>query len=225
MSCSLPHTVEEIKKFVCKQCDIDDVARIDAIIAEELNVEIANTIIQYIPLPIPVQDEEDNSIPPGIENVADDPEGDIRFLEELLIDDSILSHESSDSNFEDSPLIPLPPSEPPDDNFDLEPEVISAVMEDNDEPDEYFNPGGEIFVSTNNEDVDYFPFMFVIRIFLPYLILPEISPLFLFAESEDTILTLDYPRRLKISCVGIFVWFSRSSNPFIDSSLGRSISF
>nr|GEY75524.1 hypothetical protein [Tanacetum cinerariifolium] len=31
----------------------------------------------------------DDSIPPGIENVADDPEGDIRFLEELLIDDSI----------------------------------------------------------------------------------------------------------------------------------------
>nr|GEY17110.1 hypothetical protein [Tanacetum cinerariifolium] len=40
----------------------------------------------------------DNLIPLGIENVADDPEGDIRFLEELLIDDSILSHESSDSN-------------------------------------------------------------------------------------------------------------------------------
>nr|GEV51594.1 hypothetical protein [Tanacetum cinerariifolium] len=29
----------------------------------------------------------DNSIPPGIKNVANDPEGDIRFLEELLIDD------------------------------------------------------------------------------------------------------------------------------------------
>nr|GEV86561.1 hypothetical protein [Tanacetum cinerariifolium] len=56
----------------------------------------------------------DNSIPPGIENVADDPEGDIYFLEELLIDDSILSHESSDSNFEDNPLIPRPPPEPPD---------------------------------------------------------------------------------------------------------------
>nr|GFC07140.1 hypothetical protein [Tanacetum cinerariifolium] len=77
--------------------------------------------------------------------------------------------------------------EPPDDNFDLEPEVISAVMEDIDEPDEHFDPGGEIFFSTNIEDVDYFPFMFVIRIFLPYLILPEISPLFLSAESEDTI--------------------------------------
>nr|GEZ91764.1 hypothetical protein [Tanacetum cinerariifolium] len=118
----------------------------------------------------------DNSIPPGIENVADDPEGDIRFLEELVINDSILSHESFDSNFEDNPSNlrpPLeppvgnfdlepednlsnlrPPPEPPDNNFDLEPEVISAVMEDIDEPDEHFNPGGEIFVSTNIED-DY----------------------------------------------------------------------
>nr|GEU44093.1 hypothetical protein [Tanacetum cinerariifolium] len=40
----------------------------------------------------------DNSIPPGIENVVDDPERDVRFLEELLINDSILSHESYDSN-------------------------------------------------------------------------------------------------------------------------------
>nr|GFA29158.1 hypothetical protein [Tanacetum cinerariifolium] len=98
----------------------------------------------------------DDLIPPGIENVADNPEGDICFLEELLINDSILSHESFDLNFEVNPLISRPPPEPPDDNFDLEPEVISAVMEDIDEPNEHFNPGGEIFVSTNNEDVDYF---------------------------------------------------------------------
>nr|GEZ53800.1 hypothetical protein [Tanacetum cinerariifolium] len=123
----------------------------------------------------------DNSIPPGIKNVADDPEGDIRFLEELLIDDSILSHESSDSNFEDNPSNLQPPPEPPNNNFDLETEVISAVMEDIDETDEHFNPGGEIFVSTKIEDDDYFPFMFVILIFLPYLILLEISPLFLSA--------------------------------------------
>nr|GFA31000.1 hypothetical protein [Tanacetum cinerariifolium] len=56
----------------------------------------------------PVLEEVDlflfaNSIPPGIENVANDPEGDIHFLEELLINDSILSHESFDSNFEDNP--------------------------------------------------------------------------------------------------------------------------
>nr|GFB83678.1 hypothetical protein [Tanacetum cinerariifolium] len=192
---------------------------------KELNAEIADTIIESIPLPIPVQDgnsqqEEidivtetddvlppsddndddydfllgeadlflsDDSIPPGIKNVADDPERDICFLEELLINDSILSYESSDSNFEDNPSNSRPPPEPPDDNFDLEPEVILVVMEDIDEPDEHFNPGGEDFVSTNNEDVDYFPFMFVIQIFLPYLILPEISPLFLSTESEDTI--------------------------------------
>nr|GEZ09410.1 hypothetical protein [Tanacetum cinerariifolium] len=61
---------------------------------------------------------------------------------ELLIDDSILSHESFDSSFENSPLIPRPPPEPPGDIFDLEPKVISAIMEDIDEPDEHFNPEG-----------------------------------------------------------------------------------
>nr|GEZ28477.1 hypothetical protein [Tanacetum cinerariifolium] len=162
---------------------------------EELNAEIADTIIESIPLHIPVQDSNsqqeeidivtktddvllpsddndddydlllgeadlffsDDSIPPGIENVADDPERDVLLLEELLINDSILSHESSDSNFEDNPSNSRPPPEPPDDNFDLEPEVILVVMEDIDEPDEHFNPRGEIFFSTNNEDVDYFP--------------------------------------------------------------------
>nr|GFA45555.1 hypothetical protein [Tanacetum cinerariifolium] len=183
-------------------------------------------------------------------NFADDPKGDIRFLEELLINDSILSHESFDSNFEDNPSISRPPPEPPDDNFDLEPEVILAVMEDIDKPDEHFNPGGEIFVSTNIEDVDYFPSMFVIRIFLPYLILPEISPLFLSAESEDTIFDpaqsrfsfpfalpedeliqgssraydSDYPPKIEPFLCRILSWFPRPSYPLIDSSLGKSIS-
>nr|GFD44470.1 hypothetical protein [Tanacetum cinerariifolium] len=120
----------------------------------------------------------DDSIPPGIENVADDPEGDVRFLEELLIDDFILSHELSDDN---NPSIPRPPPEPPDVEsfFDLKPDVIAEEISDKLNEDKCFDPGREINVSTNNEDIDYFPFMFVIRIFLPYLILPEISPLFL----------------------------------------------
>nr|GEW95863.1 hypothetical protein [Tanacetum cinerariifolium] len=80
----------------------------------------------------------DNSIPPGIENVADDPEGDIRFLEELLIDNSILSHESFDSNFEDNPSIPQPPSEPPDTETDAG-EEIPIVM--NESEDTIFDPG------------------------------------------------------------------------------------
>nr|GEY35748.1 hypothetical protein [Tanacetum cinerariifolium] len=77
----------------------------------------------------------DHSIPPGTENVADDPEGDIRFLEEFLIDDSILSHESSDSNFEDNPSIPRPPPEPPDAETDAG-EEIPVVMNDKDKFDE-----------------------------------------------------------------------------------------
>nr|GEV73465.1 hypothetical protein [Tanacetum cinerariifolium] len=99
----------------------------------------------------------DNSIPSGIENVADNSEGDIRFLEELLIDDSILSHESSDSYFEDNPSVPRPPPEPP-----------------------YFknDAGEEIPVVMNNKDKfdeDYYFFMFD-KVFS-----------FLSAESEDTI--------------------------------------
>nr|GEX47797.1 hypothetical protein [Tanacetum cinerariifolium] len=135
--------------------------------SEELNEEIADTIIESIPLlPIPIQDGNSQQ-------------------EEIDI-----GTETDDVLPPKNPSISRPPPEPPDDNFDLEPEVISAVMEDIDEPDKHFNPGGEIFVSTNNEDVDYFPSMFVILIFLPYLILPEISPLLLSAESEDTIFNL-----------------------------------
>nr|GEW78795.1 reverse transcriptase domain-containing protein [Tanacetum cinerariifolium] len=101
----------------------------------------------------------DNSIPSGIENVVDDPEGDIYFLEELLIDDSIISHESSDSNFEDNPSIPRPPPEPPDAETDAG-EEIPVVMNDKD------------------EDVDYSSFIFVMFDKVFYL---------LSAESEDTI--------------------------------------
>nr|GEZ45505.1 reverse transcriptase domain-containing protein [Tanacetum cinerariifolium] len=91
---------------------------------EELNAEIADTIIESIHLPIPVQDgnsqqeeidivtKTNDVLPPSIENFADDPEGDIRFLEELLIDDSILSDELSDANFEENPLIQRPPPKP-----------------------------------------------------------------------------------------------------------------
>nr|GEZ41672.1 hypothetical protein [Tanacetum cinerariifolium] len=101
----------------------------------------------------------DNSIPPGIENVDDDPEGDIHFLEELLINDSILSHQPFDFNFEDNPSIPRPPPKPPDAETDAG-EEIQVVMNDKD------------------EDV-YSSFIFVIY--------PEMFPLLLSAESEDTI--------------------------------------
>nr|GFC14167.1 hypothetical protein [Tanacetum cinerariifolium] len=66
-------------------------------------------------------------LPPSIENFTDDPEGDIRFLEELLIDDSIISDELSDANFEENLLIPRPLPKPPDVETDAG-EEIAVVM-------------------------------------------------------------------------------------------------
>nr|GEZ74782.1 hypothetical protein [Tanacetum cinerariifolium] len=79
--------------------------------------------------------------------------------------------------------------EPPDAEIDFELDAgneILVVMNDNDEL-QCLDPRDEIDVSTNDENDDYFPFMFVIRIFLPYLIYPKVFPFLLFAESEDTI--------------------------------------
>nr|GEV83929.1 hypothetical protein [Tanacetum cinerariifolium] len=106
----------------------------------------------------------DNSIPPGIENVADDPEGDIRFLEELLIDDSILSHESSDFNFEENPSIPRPPPEPPDVETDAG-EEIPVMVNDKDEDVDYSYSMFVIFdkmfslLSAKSEDTIFYPGM------------------------------------------------------------------
>nr|GEY07550.1 hypothetical protein [Tanacetum cinerariifolium] len=115
----------------------------------------------------------ENSIPPGIENFAYDSEGDIRFLEELLIDDSILfpNNESHGSDF-DNPSFPRPPPKPPDAEFESDSgEEISVVMNTIDEL-ECLDPRDEF-------DDDYSSFMFVIY--------PKVFSLLLSAESEDTI--------------------------------------
>ncbi|GJX58657.1 hypothetical protein Tco_0290047 [Tanacetum coccineum] len=130
-------------------------------------------------------------MPPGIENDDYDSEGDIRFLEELLINDPLPLPEIESSNLDhfNDPSSPRPPPEPPDVEicFDVEPDT--TVKNDFDElnEDECFDPGGEIDVFANVEDDDYFPFTFIIRIFLPYLTYPEVSPLLLSTGSEDTI--------------------------------------
>nr|GEY65404.1 hypothetical protein [Tanacetum cinerariifolium] len=103
---------------------------------KELNAEIADTIIEFIPLPIPVQDgnsqqeeidivtEIDDVLPPSDDNdddLSNDSllgEADLFFSDnsippELLINNSILSDELSDVNFEENPSIPRPPPKPP----------------------------------------------------------------------------------------------------------------
>nr|GEY58308.1 hypothetical protein [Tanacetum cinerariifolium] len=129
-------------------------------------------------------------IPSEYEVTFDDEKGDIYFLKELLSDDSIPLPENESSNFDhhDDTLFPRPPPKPPDIEFffDFEPNSEEVILDKLNE-DESFDPGGEIYIFANIKDDDYFPFMFVIRIFLPYLIYPEVSPLFLSAKSEDTI--------------------------------------
>ncbi|GKD13668.1 hypothetical protein Tco_1198075 [Tanacetum coccineum] len=80
---------------------------------EELNVEIADTIVESLsPSPIPVEDSDshmeeidlflatDDSKPPGIENDDCDSEGDIRFLKEFLSNDSPPLPENESSNLD-----------------------------------------------------------------------------------------------------------------------------
>nr|GEV09006.1 hypothetical protein [Tanacetum cinerariifolium] len=101
----------------------------------------------------------DNPITPCIENFGDDSKRDIRFLEELLIDDSIPipNNESPESDF-DNPSVPRPPPEPPDFETDAGKE-IPGVMNDKDKFDD-----------------DYYSFMFA-----------KVFSFLLSAESEDTI--------------------------------------
>nr|GEU61693.1 hypothetical protein [Tanacetum cinerariifolium] len=122
----------------------------------------ANTINETLPSsPIPVEDGDslrekidiftgtDDLMPPGIESDDYDLEGDIHFLEELLVNDSISLPENESYNFDhhDDPSFPRPPLEPSDFEFlfDFEPnseELISAVMNNIDElnEDECFDP-------------------------------------------------------------------------------------
>nr|GEX75442.1 reverse transcriptase domain-containing protein [Tanacetum cinerariifolium] len=154
----------------------------------------ANMIVESFPSSlIPVQDNDsqreeidivtdmDELLPLGFEN--DDSKGEIDVVEELHVDNSISNSENELSENEasdfDNPSFPQPPPEPPDADADFEldtGEEISVVMNDNDAL-ECLDLRDEIDVSTNDEDDDYFPFMFVIRIFLPDLIYSKDLPL------------------------------------------------
>ncbi|GKD58811.1 hypothetical protein Tco_1296320 [Tanacetum coccineum] len=170
---------------------------------EAFNSEISDaTIESSFPYPIPVEDSDslmeeidsflasDDSMPPGIENDDYDSEGDIRFLEELLSNDSppLPENKSFSLNHFDDPSLPYPPPEPLDVEICLNFEPVAAMMNDfdvlnNDEP---FDSGeGENVVFLNVEEDD--SFTFTIRTFLPFVTYPEASPLSCSTGSEDTI--------------------------------------
>nr|GEV79652.1 hypothetical protein [Tanacetum cinerariifolium] len=93
---------------------------------EELNAEIADTIIESLSISYP-----------RIESADYDSKGDIYFLEELLSNDTFPRSEKKSSNFDhhDDSSFPHPPPEPPDVDifFDLEPDTVvltANMMED-----------------------------------------------------------------------------------------------
>nr|GEV05974.1 reverse transcriptase domain-containing protein [Tanacetum cinerariifolium] len=158
------------------------------------NISLMERLITINPCPrrtIDIVTNTDELLPLGFEN--DDSEEEIDVVKVLHVDNSIPNSKKELSDNEasdfDNPSFPRPPPEPPDDDFDFEPdsgEEISVLMNDYDEL-ECLDPRDEIDVSTNDEDDDYFSFMFVIRFFLPYLIYSKVFSFLLSAESEDTI--------------------------------------
>ncbi|GJX34698.1 hypothetical protein Tco_0246255 [Tanacetum coccineum] len=103
-------------------------------------------------------------------------EGDIIYLESLLIDDTS-------------------PNLPPEVFFDHDPRSLKDEPDNDDlmTEDKVFDPGiheksfSPTFVKLTFEDRHYFPITFVIRIFLPYLTYSVDSSFLLSSGSEDTI--------------------------------------
>nr|GFC88067.1 hypothetical protein [Tanacetum cinerariifolium] len=116
----------------------------------------------------------DELLPPGFKN--DDSDGEIDVVDDLRVDNSISNSKNELSDNEgsdfDNPSFPRPPPEPPDDEFDFEPdEEISVVMNTIDKL-ECLDPRDEF------DDDNYSSFMFLIYF--------EVFS-FLSAKSKDTI--------------------------------------
>nr|GFB68081.1 hypothetical protein [Tanacetum cinerariifolium] len=192
----------------------------------------ANTIVESIPLSlIPIQDNDsqreeidivtnaDEVLPLAFENY--DSDGEIDAVDELHVDNFISNSKNELSDNEgsdiDNPLFLRPPPEPPDFELDIGEEIL-VVMNSIDEL-ECLYPRKEFDV----EDDDYFSFMFVIRIFMPYLICSKMFSFLLSAESEDTIFDPGFtPHRLKFLVFGYLSRSARASHPFFEISLGKS---
>nr|GEW17192.1 hypothetical protein [Tanacetum cinerariifolium] len=99
-----------LEKFISKNSD----AVIESFSPSPILVEDNDPLMEKIDLSL----TPDDSMPPGIENVDYDSEGDILILEELLSNDSLSPPENESFHF-DIPSSPHPPAKPPDD--DIEP--------------------------------------------------------------------------------------------------------
>ncbi|GJZ22534.1 hypothetical protein Tco_0559573 [Tanacetum coccineum] len=154
----------------------DIIARSKAI-TPDLPIEEPDNFLKEIDLFL----TSDDSMPPGIESDDYDSEGDFRFLEELLINDSLPLPENESYNLDsfDNPESPVVKS-----CFDFEP--VAAVANDFDvlNNDESFDSGeGENVVLDEEEDT----FTFTTRSFLPFVTYPEVLPTSYSTGSEDKV--------------------------------------
>nr|GEW71929.1 reverse transcriptase domain-containing protein [Tanacetum cinerariifolium]GEW90874.1 reverse transcriptase domain-containing protein [Tanacetum cinerariifolium]GEX16768.1 reverse transcriptase domain-containing protein [Tanacetum cinerariifolium] len=154
-------------------------------------------------VPIPRESKEeidvvtstDDVLPPSVEN--DDSNGEVDVVDDLCVDNSISNSkhefsESEDSDF-DNPLVPLPPPELPDEEFDFEIDFGNEISVVRNTIVKFEFDARVKFDVFNDENDDLSYFMFV-KVFS-----------FLFAESEDTIFDPDFVES------PIKIWISKRS--------------
>nr|GEW71779.1 reverse transcriptase domain-containing protein [Tanacetum cinerariifolium]GEW90625.1 reverse transcriptase domain-containing protein [Tanacetum cinerariifolium]GEX16646.1 reverse transcriptase domain-containing protein [Tanacetum cinerariifolium] len=144
---------------------------------------------------IDVVTSTDDVLPPSVEN--DDSNGEVDVVDDLCVDNSISNSkhefsESEDSDF-DNPLVPLPPPELPDEEFDFEIDFGNEISVVRNTIVKFEFDARVKFDVFNDENDDLSYFMFV-KVFS-----------FLFAESEDTIFDPDFVES------PIKIWISKRS--------------
>nr|GEY61122.1 hypothetical protein [Tanacetum cinerariifolium] len=150
-----------------------------------------NTNVEsFSSLPIPIQESDpyqeeidvvtgtDDVLPPSVEN--DDSDGEEVDVDDLRVDNSIQNSkheyfESEDSDF-DNPSVPLPPLEPPDEEFDFEIDFGNEISVMRNTIVKFKCIDARIVFNDENDDLSYFMFVIFAKVFS-----------LLSAESKDTI--------------------------------------
>nr|GEV39105.1 reverse transcriptase domain-containing protein [Tanacetum cinerariifolium] len=151
----------------------------------------ANTNVEsFFLLPNPIQDSDphqeeidvvtitDDVLPPSVDN--DDSDGEVDAVDDLRVDNSIQNSEhefseSEDSDF-DNPSILLPPSEPPDEEFNFKVDFGNKILVVRNTTIKFECIDARIVFNEENDDLSYFMFVIFDKMFS-----------LLSVESEDTI--------------------------------------
>nr|GEY83005.1 hypothetical protein [Tanacetum cinerariifolium] len=148
----------------------------------------ANTNVEsFSSLPIPIQESDhhqeeidvvtvtDDVLPPSVEN--DDSDGEVDAVDDLRVGNSIQNSEhefsESDDSVFDNPSVPLPPSKPPDEEFDFEIDFGNEISVVRNTIVKFECIDARVKFEVSNDKLSYFMFVKVFS--------------FLSAESEDTI--------------------------------------